>query len=354
MASKIFKLIFLVAIFLLIQGCDDERVTIPPADQDHLPVISVNTVASGGGDIQFPEATPSNCSSPCRNYVSMNADLVFTISAKNPGGVKTLSVKISQDGSVLYNINRSSTPDSQNKVLTALSLLGTDGAGGIGSNPLLVHMRDPKTEVKVEVRAYNFTSSQPSYYTVIFYVREEIENKIGFQIKGENMKMCIEPKKCEFWLCEGVNAEGEKCYRPYMCDSFFILKNISDRPFRAEVYACILFAKNRWAQNNYPNLIQGRNPCDLPGDSDWEGTQVSSGFQMWQPGEEKEVYFASAVPSVVSCSWNWFNLYKCRNKTTAYVTWYIIDDQTGAVHIRKDGWAKNDDFWTTTFYCHHD
>ncbi len=138
-----------------------------------------------------------------------------------------------------------------------------------------------------------------------------------------------------------------------MCDSFFALINTSDHPFKAEVYTCILFAKNRWAQKNYPPLIQGRNPCYLPGDSDWEGREVSSGLQIWQPGEEKKINFESAVPGVVSCSWRWFNLYKCHSKTTAYVTWYIIDDQTGAVHIYKGGWSKDDDFFKSTVYCDH-
>ena len=139
---------------LSVAACNDDRVPIPPAQQDKAPVISVNAVASGGsGQIQYPEAMPSSCASPCKDAVRLTdengtADVVLIINAKNPGGVKDLSVVVSQNGP-LYTAATSSTPDAQNRVPTTLTIAGTNNAGGIGSNPLLIHLDKIKTSATV-------------------------------------------------------------------------------------------------------------------------------------------------------------------------------------------------------------
>ncbi len=341
--------ILIIMTSLLIQGCDEDRVPIPPADQDHLPIIDVNAVASGGGEIQIPEAGSEKCTSPCRSYVSINANLVFTIYAKNPGGVRTLSVTISQDGNILYNVNRSSTPDSQNKVLTTLSILGTDGAGGIGSNPLLVNMKTQQTEVKVEVTAINF-NSQPSSYTITYYVREEVENEIIFN--GINVTRGGEIYSgCEYSTCKGSHANSDKCQYTSV-EGTFKLKNISDHQVKAQVFTCILFSRNRWAENNFPpNIIQGRNPCNMLPDSDWEGNSVNSDFQTWQAQEEKEIHFRYNAMPVAYGSCSGWPTYECKGKTTSYLVTYVADGGSGPTHIYKNGWGKSSDFYKRTIHC---
>jgi hypothetical protein len=169
-----FTLVFLLSVF----GCKEDRVPIPKPELDKPPVISVRAVASGGsGQIQYPDASPSTCASPCKNPVTLpnenaTADLVLVIYANNPGGVKYLNVVVSQGGP-LYTVSRSDAPDANNLVATSLSILGTNNAGGIGSNSLLIHLNKVKTNATVLVTAGNH-NGQTSLYAVTYYMKNHV------------------------------------------------------------------------------------------------------------------------------------------------------------------------------------
>jgi|GEM_PF-2495823 len=169
-----FTLIFLLSVI----GCNEDRVPVPKPELDKAPVISVKAVASGGsGQIQYPDASPSTCASPCKSSVTLpnenaTADLVLVIYANNPGGVKDLSVVISQGGPV-YTVSTSSAPDSSNLVPVMLSIMGTNNAGGIGGNPLLIHLNKVKTNATVVVEAGNY-NGQRSLYSVTYYMKDHV------------------------------------------------------------------------------------------------------------------------------------------------------------------------------------
>lgn len=341
--------LLIVVAALPLQGCDDDRVPIPSASQDNPPIIEVNAVASGGGEIQIPEAGSKKCAYQCRSYVSLNANLAFTIYGKNPGGVKTLSVKISRNSSVLYNVSRSSSPDSQNKVVTMLSILGSDGAGHIGGNPLQVSMSSAQTEVKVDVTAENF-NNQPSSYTITYYVREEVENEIIYN--GMNIEQGGDIYSgCEYSTCKGSHANNDRCQYT-SAKGTIKLKNTSNHQISAQIFTCVLLSRNRWAENNFPpNIIQGQNPCVIPPDSDWERADINSDYQIWQSQEEKEVNFIfNTIPVAYGACSGW-PTYECKGKTTAYLVTYVADGGAGPTHINKDGWGKASNFYKRAIHC---
>jgi hypothetical protein len=169
-ASGVLGILSLFVILSVSQGCNDDLVSIPPADKDKAPIITVNALASGGsGQIQYPEASHATCPGPCNSYVTLNTDLVLVIAANNPGGVQHLGVVVSQDGQTT-SVENESAPDSNNKVPPKLGILGSYGAGKIGSNPLLYHMNKPTTKVGVVVSATNY-NNMTSLYAITYYVK---------------------------------------------------------------------------------------------------------------------------------------------------------------------------------------
>lgn len=166
--------------WLCISGCAPTRISVPSAAQDKAPVITVHAVASGGsGQIEKPEMTSANCPSPCVSYVTEGTDLLTTVDAKNPaGGVKSLDVKITESstGSPLLSVRTSAVPDSNGKVPTSLAIVGHNGAGGIGGEPLRTLM-PPKPEwpvVAVAVSASNF-NNMTSDYRAVYSVLKPID-----------------------------------------------------------------------------------------------------------------------------------------------------------------------------------
>jgi len=135
-------------------GCS-HNVTIPPAGQDTAPTITMNAFVvqqpSGySGDIEPGKANIGMTSSVA---VTEGAKVQFSGSAKNPGGVQQFNVTVKQSGQTLYQATTTSTPDANGRAPDLLSLVGTNGAGGSGNQPMLVSMSAP---VSVTATATNF------------------------------------------------------------------------------------------------------------------------------------------------------------------------------------------------------
>lgn len=166
----------LVALALL--GCD-QRVPIPAPEQDARPVIHVGAVASGGsGTIKFPDAYAAICPSPCKNPVSAGAQLVLSISALNPGGVKYLSVVVAETGKPSYGVALESQPDAQNLVPTRLVIAGHTGAGGVGRMPIGATMNNPTGTFTVLVSATNY-HDMTALYTVTYFVGGHVQASLA-------------------------------------------------------------------------------------------------------------------------------------------------------------------------------
>lgn len=177
-------LILFVAVFTPHAVGAADRVPIPNPGQDQAPIITVSAVASGGSaDIQYVAASSSICASPCKNGVRLRdkngtADISLIINAENlKGGVKDVSVIVSQNGSK-YNVSRSAAPNAQNVVPVSLPILGTNNKGGIGSNPILVHLNKNKPNATVLVEAGNY-NGQRSIYAVTYYVPGKVTAKLS-------------------------------------------------------------------------------------------------------------------------------------------------------------------------------
>jgi len=182
---RISTCIFILIVFLFdAVSWAADRVPIPKPEQDQAPIITVSAVASGGSaDIQHVAASSSICASPCKNGVKLRdkngtADIVLTVIAENlKGGVQDLSVVVSQNGP-LYKVSKSATPNAQNLVPVSLLILGTNNKGGIGSNPLLIHLNKKQTNATVLVEAGNY-NGQRSLYAVTYYVPGQVTAKLS-------------------------------------------------------------------------------------------------------------------------------------------------------------------------------
>jgi hypothetical protein len=178
MCNFCLRWLFVVLLALATLGCD-QRVPIPTPEQDAKPVIHVGAVASGGsGQIKFPDANAGSCASPCKNPVSAGTQLVLSISAQNPGGVKYLSAVIAETGKPSYSVQLESQPDKQNRVPTQLTIAGHNGAGGVGSTPIGAKMTNPTGTFTVLVSATNY-NGMPSLYTVTYYIAGHVQASLA-------------------------------------------------------------------------------------------------------------------------------------------------------------------------------
>lgn len=134
-----------VGIFILVTiGCS-HNVSIPPAGQDTAPTITINAFVvqqpSGySGDIEPGRANVGMTSSV---NVTEGAKVQLSGSAKNPGGVQQFNVTVKQSGQTLYQASTTSVPDANGQVPDLLNLVGTNGAGGSGNEPMVVTMSAP-------------------------------------------------------------------------------------------------------------------------------------------------------------------------------------------------------------------
>jgi hypothetical protein len=75
--------------------------------------------------------------------VTQGARVQFSGSAKNPGGVQQFSINVTQAGETLYHVTTTGAPDGSGQVPDVLSLLGTNGSGAPGSQPMVVNLSTP-------------------------------------------------------------------------------------------------------------------------------------------------------------------------------------------------------------------
>jgi hypothetical protein len=87
--------------------------------------------------------------------VTEGAKVQFSGSAKNPGGVQRFDITVKQAGKALYQVTTAGTPDAGGEVPDLLSIVGTDGAGGPGNQPMVVSLSAPAVVTAV---ATNFHS----------------------------------------------------------------------------------------------------------------------------------------------------------------------------------------------------
>src|SRR5690349_7359587 len=106
-----------------------QNVTIPPAGQDTAPNITINAFvvqqpSRYSGDVEPGKANVGMTTSV---NVTQGAQVQFSGSAKNPGGVQQFSISVKQGGETLYHVTTTSTPDASGRVPDLLGLVGTNG-----------------------------------------------------------------------------------------------------------------------------------------------------------------------------------------------------------------------------------
>lgn len=138
------KRLTLAAMMSICMACS-KNVTIPPAGQDTAPNITINAFVvqqpSGySGDVEPGKANTGITTSV---NVTQGARVQFSGSAKNPGGVQQFSINVTQAGETLYHVTTTGAPDGSGQVPDVLSLLGTNGSGAPGSQPMVVNLSTP-------------------------------------------------------------------------------------------------------------------------------------------------------------------------------------------------------------------
>ena len=145
----------LIPSFLIaLAGCS-QNVTVPPTVQDHPPQITWNVFIiqqpSGySGDV---EPGKSNVKTTSSVNVTQGAHVQFSGSATNAGGVQQFHVKVQQNSQTLADVVVTGTKDANGQAPNLLSILGSNGAGGSGGQPIVAIMSKP---VIVTASATNF------------------------------------------------------------------------------------------------------------------------------------------------------------------------------------------------------
>jgi hypothetical protein len=145
-----------VLVFLFSTGCS-QNVGIPPAGQDKAPTITWNAFIiqqpSGySGDV---EPGKENVGTTTSVNVTEGARVQLSGSANNPGGVQSFHVTVKQSGETLADVTVAGAVGAGGQVPNLLSILGTNGAGGSGSQPIAVLLSKP---VIVTAIATNFNA----------------------------------------------------------------------------------------------------------------------------------------------------------------------------------------------------
>ncbi|MBI3804691.1 MAG: hypothetical protein HY282_13115 [Nitrospirae bacterium] len=148
------KRLALAGLILLFAACA-HNVTIPPAGNDAAPTILINAfiVQQPSGYSGDVEPGKENVGTTTSVGVTEGARVMFSGSAKNPGGVQQFSVTVKQADKVLSQVTATGAPDSSGNVPDQLSIVGSNGAGGPGSQSIEVTMSAP---VIVTATAANF------------------------------------------------------------------------------------------------------------------------------------------------------------------------------------------------------
>ncbi|TAL18081.1 hypothetical protein EPN96_02910 [bacterium] len=206
---NIFVALFICIILLMLQGCN-ERVSVPPWEQDNNPEVKITaTPQVGGSGIEY-SLVPDQCPSPCRVYVPVGAEFGISVNAYNPGGVKSLSILATNDadGQILYSVEETSSPDSNNKVPKSLFIIGHNGAGGFGNQRIHFKLDSMSSNVTVKATALNYngmSTTMIAYYRPLGRIKATLEVSKKIIQPGEEVRLTWDTEYAH-WPIELVDA----------------------------------------------------------------------------------------------------------------------------------------------------
>jgi len=138
-------------------ACNPTRVSVPDADHDRVPIITVHSVPSGPGKVS-PGEVSITTNKPVG--VTVGTVVIITADATNSGGVKSLRIWATQGGNTLWEVMTTGSLDAQNLAPKTLSILGSNGQGGIGGQPLLIVFDHLYQTASVMAEATNFNNQK--------------------------------------------------------------------------------------------------------------------------------------------------------------------------------------------------
>jgi hypothetical protein len=142
------------------------QVPVPALNNDTPPKVTINGFLIHGGTV-----SQDNVSSSQTVQVSLGAELQFTVTATNPGGVESLSYVFSH-GIRSTSVSMSATLDANGQGPDGLTILGSDSAGHPGSIPVILAETPATSAVplpaSMTVTATNFNGMSTSF--VVLYV----------------------------------------------------------------------------------------------------------------------------------------------------------------------------------------
>jgi hypothetical protein len=115
-------------------SCTTMRVPVPPPGNDTPPeIIIANFVLGSSGTLDQQAVTSSTTV-----FGSVGAKAQVIVTAKGAGGLSKLSVLVHQGvlGIASATVTQARAPD--NTALNELAIVGTDGSGGAGTNPIVI------------------------------------------------------------------------------------------------------------------------------------------------------------------------------------------------------------------------
>jgi hypothetical protein len=146
--------LFALIQFLVIEtGCVNQAV-IPSAAQDRAPVVALTSYPSGGGN-----TNPETIHTSQTVWVDLGTHVMVMGSAHNPGGVKSMSLRVIQGGNTLYSVQASA--DASQGPPDALYILGSNGKGQAGSAVALI-FTETWSAATAELTATNFNGMMTS------------------------------------------------------------------------------------------------------------------------------------------------------------------------------------------------
>jgi hypothetical protein len=136
----------------------------PPSSPalDKPPVISISAQPTSRPNTSGPvgDIEKQAVTGPGVVNVDLGTRLLFTASAANPGGVKSFSLTIKQNGATVFTAATSLAPDANGNVSDGISILGVNGSGGAGPQAMNVDMDTP---VVVDATAENYNGQATTY-----------------------------------------------------------------------------------------------------------------------------------------------------------------------------------------------
>jgi hypothetical protein len=161
--ARLVRPVAVAAVMVWMSGCS-HRVTIPPSpDQDSKPTISISSFPVDGGLTVNPEIVTTG-----GTYVQVvpGTKVMILVGAKNGNGVQSLWVRF-KHGSSVTEATVTASPDASGQVPTTLEILGTNGAGGAGTQPIVLQDSPAQGPVplpaSIEVKAISFTGLTEEY-----------------------------------------------------------------------------------------------------------------------------------------------------------------------------------------------